>query len=326
MASILTRGKVEVSLNNSDSRSEADPSPGARLRGLLSYGASTQLMGVHDGMSARIASAEGFAALWASGLCMSTALGVRDSDEATWNQLISLVGSMTQATSQPILVDGDTGYGNFNTARLFARAAERVDAAGVCIEDKVFPKMNSFFGNGHQLAPVGQFCGKLLACREGVADADFVLVARTETLIAGGPMTEALDRAAAYAAAGADAIFIHSRKPDVSEIAEFCRQWGNLRPIIIAPTTYHRTDMTTFRELGIAGVMWANQSMRAAYTAIRDTCRTVLAQEGVSGIEDQIAPLKEIFSLYEYEGLEQEEEKYSDWDPHGISERKAVVW
>src|SRR5258708_34066093 len=101
MASILTRGKVEVSLNNSDSKSEADPSPGARLRGLLSYGASTQLMGVHAGMSARIASAEGFAALWASGLCMSTPLGVRDTHEATVNRLSALLGSRPQATSQP---------------------------------------------------------------------------------------------------------------------------------------------------------------------------------------------------------------------------------
>ena len=165
-------------------------------------------MGVHDGMSARIASAEGFPALWASGLCMSTALGLRDSDEASWDQLVSLVGTMTRATDRPILVDGDAGYGNFNTARRFVCAGSRVGAAGVCIEDKVFPKMNSFFGNGHHLAPIGEFCGKLRACREALAGADFVLVARTETLIAGGPIAEALERAEAYAAAGVDAILV----------------------------------------------------------------------------------------------------------------------
>jgi phosphoenolpyruvate phosphomutase len=300
-------------------------SPGARLRGLLGHSAATQFMGVHDGMSARIASAEGFEALWASGLCMSTALGLRDSDEASWNQLITLVGSMTQVTDRPVLVDGDTGYGNFNTARMFARAAERVGAAGVSFEDKSFPKMNSFFGDGHHLVPVEQFCGKVRACREALADPAFVLVARTETLIAGGSVAEALDRAAAYAAAGADVIFIHSRMPDVSQIAEFCRQWRGLRPVIIAPTTYHQAGMATFRDLGIAGVMWANHSMRAAYAAIRDTCRTVLAQESVSGVEDRIAPLKEIFSLYEYEGLGQDEEKYLSWRPEGIGESREPV-
>lgn len=312
-------------MNSSNGTAEAGLSAGARLRKLLARNAATQLMGVHDGMSARIATAEGFAALWASGLCMSTALGLRDSDEASWNQLISLVASMTQATDRPVLVDGDAGYGNFNTARLFARAAERVGAGGICIEDKVFPKMNSFFGTGHQLVPIGQFCGKLRACRDGCADPEFMLVARTETLIAGGSVAEALDRSAAYVEAGADAIFIHSRKPDVSEIAEFCRRWVNLRPVVIAPTTYHRTDMTTFRELGIAAVMWTNQSMRAAYAAIRDTCRTVIAQQSVAGVEDRIASLKEIFSLYGYESLEQEERRYSNWDPRGDSETRAVA-
>lgn len=300
-----------------DSQPTPDPgaSPSARLRALLSPGMATQLMGVHDGMSARIASAEGFPALWASSLCMSTGLGLRDSDEASWNQLITLVGSMTQVTARPVLVDGDTGYGNFNTARMFARAAERVGAAGVCFEDKFFPKMNSFFGDEHHLEPIGKFCGKLRACREMLSDPSFVLVARTETLIAGGSVAEALDRAAAYAAAGADVIFIHSRQPDVSQVAAFCRQWQSLRPVIISPTTYHRTAMAAFRDLGIAGVIWANQSMRAAYAAIRDTCRTVLAQESVSGVEDGIASLKEIFSLYEYERLARDDERYSSWEP-----------
>jgi phosphoenolpyruvate phosphomutase len=300
-------------------------SAGARLRRLLGYGAGTQMMGVHDGMSARIATSAGFPALWASGLCMSTALGLRDSDEASWSQLVDIVGAMVEATGRPILVDGDTGHGNFNTARRFARATERVGAAGLCMEDKVFPKMNSFFGDGHHLAPIGEFCGKLRACREAVDDPDFVLVARTETLIAGGPMAEALARAEAYRVAGADAIFIHSRKPDVTEIAEFCREWAGRLPIIIAPTTYHRTTMAIFRELGIAGVMWANQGMRAAYAAIRDTCRTVLAEESVAGIEERIAPLKEIFALYEYQTLEKEQELYGEWDPRQLDEPKATT-
>lgn len=312
-------------MNNVKPTTDAAITPGAHLRRLLVPGTGTQLMGVHDGMSARIASAEGFPALWASGLCMSTALGVRDSDEAAWPQLIDLVASMTQATDRPLLVDGDTGYGNFNTARMFVRAAERAGAAGVSFEDKVFPKMNSFFGDGHHLAPIGEFCGKLRAAKDSLSDPGFVLVARTETLIAGGSVDEALERTHAYAAAGADVIFIHSRKPDVSQVADFCRQWQNRLPVIIAPTTYYTTHMATFRELGIAGVMWTNQSMRAAYAAIRDTCRIVLEQQSVTGVEDRIASLKEIFSLYEYEGLQQEETRYTHWDPRESSAPEAAA-
>ncbi|HEV2639530.1 MAG TPA: isocitrate lyase/phosphoenolpyruvate mutase family protein [Actinocrinis sp.] len=301
-------------MNTSASARQNEPSPGIRLRRLLTHGAGTQLMGVHDGMSAHIATAEGFPALWASGLCMSTALGVRDSDEASWTQLLGIVGTIAQASRLPILVDGDTGYGNFNSARRFAVGAAKAGAAGVCFEDKIYPKMNSFFGDGHHLAPIGEFSGKIRACKDAVDDPDFVVVSRTETLIAGGTVDEALERAEAYRLAGADAVFIHSRKAEVGEIGEFCKLWGDRSPIIIAPTTYHRTSMATFRELGIAGVMWANQSMRAAFSAMRETCRAVLAAESVSGIEDNIAPLSEIFSLYDYAGLDKEEEKYTSWD------------
>jgi phosphoenolpyruvate phosphomutase len=287
-------------------------SPGRRLRDLLTADEPCQIMGAHDGLSAQIATAEGFRALWASGLCMSTALGVRDSDEASWTQLLAVTATMVDATSLPVLVDGDTGYGNFNTARRFSRKAERIGAAGICLEDKTFPKMNSFFSDGHHLAPVGEFCGKIMACKDNQQDPEFVVVARTEALIAGKPLEEALTRAHAYADAGADAIFIHSRQSSVAEIEAFCREWAGRLPIVVAPTTYHRTSLETFRELGVGGVIWANQSMRAAFTAMRQACREVMTAGGVFGIEDRIAPLTEVFSLLRYPELAKEEEHYGN--------------
>jgi phosphoenolpyruvate phosphomutase len=267
-------------------------------------------MGAHDGLSARVAAAEGFSALWASGLCISTALGLRDCDEVTWSQMIGVVESMVDASGLPVLVDGDTGYGNFNTARRFSRRVERAGAAGVCFEDKVFPKMNSFYGDDHKLAPVGEFCGKIRACKDTQVDDDFMLIARTETLIAGRSVAEAIDRASAYAEAGADGIFIHSRRPDVSQIAEFCEQWREKSPLFIAPTTYCNTPMATFAELGISGVIWANQGMRAAITAMRETCRAVMDASSVSGVEDRITSVKEIFELLDYERLNADEHRY----------------
>jgi phosphoenolpyruvate phosphomutase len=293
-------------------------SPGRRLRELLADQAPCQIMGAHDGLSAQIATAEGFRALWASGLCMSTALGVRDSDEASWTQLLAVAATMVDATSLPVLVDGDTGYGNFNTARRFSRKAERVGAAGICLEDKTFPKMNSFFSDGHHLASVGEFCGKIMACKDSQNDPGFVVVARTEALIAGKPLEEALTRAYAYADAGADAIFIHSRQSSVCEIEAFCRAWAGQVPMLIAPTTYHRTSLETFRDLGIGGVIWANQSMRAAFTAMRQACREVMNTGGVLSIEDRIAPLTEVFSLLRYPELAKEEELYGNVVPPAL--------
>lgn len=287
------------------------PSPGRRLRELLAEAAPCQLMGAHDGLSARIAADEGFLALWASGLCISTSLGVRDNNEASWTQLLGVVETMAEAVDVPVLVDGDTGHGTFSTARRFARRTERIGAAGVCFEDKTFPKMNSFYGNGHTLAPVAEFCGKIGACKDGQSDPDFVVVARTEALISGRSMTEALERSHAYAEAGADALFIHSRQSTAVEIAEFAARWSGRLPLLVAPTTYPNTALEAFRQMGIAGLIWANHSMRAAFTAMRDACRQVRLAGGIAELDRRVAPLTDIFALLRYDEIEAEEERYS---------------
>jgi phosphoenolpyruvate phosphomutase len=286
-------------------------SPGRQLRELLAAAEPCQIMGAHDGLSATIATAEGFQALWASGLCISSSLGVRDSNEASWTQLLGVVEPMTEAVTVPVLVDGDTGHGTYSTTRRFARRTERIGAAGVCFEDKTFPKMNSFFGNGHALAPIAEFCGKIAACKDAQLDSDFVLVARTEALISGRSMTEALERAHAYAEAGADAIFIHSRQSTASQIAEFAGRWTAHLPLLVSPTTYPSTTLDAFSQMGISGLIWANQSMRAAFAAMRDTCRQIRLAAGISEVEQMVAPLTDIFGLLRYNELAAEEELYS---------------
>jgi phosphoenolpyruvate phosphomutase len=289
--------------------SHVSSSPGARLRTLLSGATPGFVMGAYDGVSARIAADAGFPALWASGLCMSTALGLRDSNEASWTEVLNLVSCMVEATGLPILVDGDTGHGNFNTARHFTARAERIGAAGVCLEDKVFPKTNSFVEDAHQLAPIPEFCGKIEACRVAVGDPEFMIVARTEALIAGAGLDEAVKRAEAYRDAGADAIFIHSKQPTISEIAGFAGEWGGRLPLIVSPTTYYATPMAEFARLGIGGVIWANQSMRAAVSAIQRTCQAI-RDHGPAAVEPLIAPLEDVFTLMRYGELARDEARF----------------
>ncbi|WP_338676243.1 isocitrate lyase/phosphoenolpyruvate mutase family protein [Streptomyces sp. SCSIO 30461] len=284
-------------------------SPGTRLRRLLAEPQPTPLMGAHDGLSARIAAEAGFPALWASGLCMSTTLGVRDSDEASWSDLLGLVMRVVEAADLPVLVDGDTGYGNFNTARTFTARAERIGAAGVCFEDKVFPKMNSFFGDSHALVPVDEFSGMIRACRDILRDPEFVIVARTEAFVADAGAEEALRRTEAYRKAGADAVFIHSRSESVDEIAQFMEIWHDRLPVVIAPTTFYRTPPEVFANLGISAVIWANQSLRSAVAAMRRACR-VLRTEGPVALEEEIAPLDVVFRLMDYKGLTTDQERY----------------
>jgi phosphoenolpyruvate phosphomutase len=280
------------------------------LRGLIgSNRALSFLMEAHDGLSAAVAEHAGFKGLWASGLSISSSLGYRDANEASWTQLIDVVERMADATDLPVLVDGDSGFGNFNNARLLARKLQQRGAAGVALEDKGFPKMNSFVGDRHPLADVGEFSGRLRAVKDTVGD-QMVLVARIEALIAGHGMDEALARAHAYAEAGADAILIHSRKSVADEILAFAELWQNRLPVVIVPTKYYRTPVSAYREAGISTVIWANHAMRAAVAGMRDICGRIVAEESIAGIESQVATLDDVFGLLNYGELAAAEERY----------------
>src|SRR5216684_4602735 len=145
-----------------------------RLRQLITRPELTFLMEAHDGLSARIVQEAGFEGIWASGLTMSASFGVRDNNELSWSQVTDHVAFMTEASTIPILVDGDTGYGNFNNMRRLVRKLEQRGIGGVCIEDKVFPKTNSFInGTGQPLAEIEEFCGRIKAGKDAQKSEDF---------------------------------------------------------------------------------------------------------------------------------------------------------
>ncbi|MDK1390075.1 phosphoenolpyruvate mutase [Sinorhizobium sp. 8-89] len=284
-------------------------SPSTSLRELILSKDLTFLMEAHDGLSAAIAERAGFKGLWASGLSISSALGYRDANEASWTQVVDVVERMVDSTNVPILVDGDSGFGNFNNARLVARKLKQRGAAGICLEDKAFPKLNSFVGDRHPLADIYEFSGRLKAVRDTTGPA-FVLVARTEALIAGYGLDVALDRAEAFANSGADAVLIHSRKSVADEILDFAKKWNNRLPVVIVPTKYYKTPVSAYREVGISTVIWANHALRAAIAGMRDICGRIRSEESVAGIEERVADLEELFRLIGYDELEQAEKQY----------------
>ncbi|WP_406649189.1 phosphoenolpyruvate mutase [Rhizobium acaciae] len=282
--------------------------PTKTLRDLIWSSELSFLMEAHDGLSAAIAKQAGFKGLWASGLSISSALGYRDASEASWTELVDVVERVADASGLPILVDGDSGFGNFNNARLLAMKLLKHGGAGVCLEDKGFPKVNSFVGDHHRLADIGEFSGRLKAVKDTTGN-DLVLVARTEALIAGFGLEEALKRADAYADAGADAILIHSRKSDADEVLSFMKQWQKL-PIVIVPTKYYRTPVSTYRDAGVSTVIWANHAMRAAVAGMREVCSRIAAEESIAGVEAVVATLDEVFGLLRYDELASAENRY----------------
>jgi len=289
----------------SDTRSKA-----ARLRALLASPELEFLMEAHDGMSAKIVEAAGFAGIWASGLSISTALGVRDNNEASWTQVLEVLEFMSDATSVPILVDGDTGYGNFNNLRRVVGKLCQRGIAGICIEDKLFPKTNSFIGENQPLADIDEFCGKIKAGKDSQTDLDFQIVARVEALISGWGMDEALHRAEAYHGAGADAVLIHSKQSTPDEVLAFKREWGDRGPVVLVPTKYYQAPTQAFRDAGISTVIWANHNMRAAITAMQEVCSRIKREESLAGVEERIVSAAEVFAFSGNDELAEAEARY----------------
>jgi phosphoenolpyruvate phosphomutase len=283
----------------------------ARLRAMLDSPDLEFLMEAHNGLSARIVREAGFRGIWASGLALSAQFGVRDNNEASWTQIVDMLEFMVDSCDLPILLDGDTGYGNFNNVRRLVRKLEQRGVAGVCIEDKQFPKTNSFLNSERQpLADMAEFAGKIAAGKDTQRDADFCIVARVEALIAGWGMEEALRRAEAYRQAGADAILIHSKLAKADEIVTFAREWARRGPLIIVPTRYYSTPTEVFREAGINVVIWANHMVRAAIAAMQALAREVESTRTLVNVEDRIASVQEIFRLQDAAEYSAAEERY----------------
>ncbi|MEQ8662663.1 MAG: phosphoenolpyruvate mutase, partial [Gammaproteobacteria bacterium] len=301
----------------------ARPRKTSQLRALLGSPALEFILEAHNGLSARIAEEAGFRGIWASGLALSAQFGVRDNNEASWTQVVDMVEFMADVTSVPILLDGDTGYGNFNNMRRLVRKLEQRGVAGVCIEDKLFPKTNSFIdGERQELADIDEFCGKIAAGKDSQSDDDFCVVARVEAYIAGWDTSEAIKRAEAYRRAGADGILIHSAWSRPDQILEFARAWANRAPLVIVPTKYYSTPTQVFREADISLVIWANHLVRSAVSAMQETARRIFQDESLIDVEDQIASVKEIFRLQGADELAEAERRYFLGNRH---EAHAVV-
>merc|ERR1712086_1031491 len=302
--------------------STADKKKTTKLREMFYKKELDFLMEAHNGLSAKIVQEAGFKGIWASGLSLSAQLGVRDNNEASWTQIVEVVDFMSECTDIPILLDGDTGFGNFNNARRLIGKLERADIGGVCFEDKLFPKTNSFIdGEMQPLEDIDIFCGKIMAAKDVQKDSDFMVVARLEAFITGYGLDEALKRADAYHRAGADAILCHSKKKDDSDISAFMEEWGDRLPVVIVPTKYPDVPVQRFKDLGVSAVIWANHNMRASISAMQKVTEAIHSTESLASVETSgdIVSVAEVFRLQNTGELKQAENLYEN--PEEIAKR-----
>lgn len=293
-----------------NNKSNKRMSKAAVLRNLINNGSLDMILEAHNGLSAKIVEDTGFPAIWASGLSISSSLGVRDCNEASWSQITDMVQFMNDSVEIPILFDADSGFGNFNNLRYIVKRLSRRGIAGVSVEDKLFPKMNSFVEGEHGLTSIEEFTGKIRAAQDCKEDDDFSVIARTEALISGLSVDEALRRAEAYHEAGADAIFIHSKKKQADEIIAFANSWDRRCPLVVAPTTYADTPVEELEKLGISVYICANHLMRASVKWMQDIATQIFQERSISNVNSHISPVSSIFNLLDYDELQHAEEHY----------------
>lgn len=272
-------------------------SAGRRLRDLLARRRIGRLVGAHDALGARVAQETGFDGVWASGFELAASRCVPDAGILTMTEHLAAAEQMAWAVDIPVLADCDTGYGNAENAAYMVGRFEAAGVAGACIEDQQFPKLNSFAPHAHALVAVEEFADKVRRAKEAQHTDDFVLVARTEALIAGHGAREALRRAEAYARAGADAVLVHSREVVPDELFDVLRSWQGDTPLIAVPTTYHQVDAGELESLGVAAVIYANQGLRSALRAMRDAYATILASGSTTTLEGEIASVASILEI-----------------------------
>lgn len=293
-----------------------------KLRQLFKTNKIIRIVGAHDGLGAKLIEKNGFDGVWASGFEISTSYTIPDANILTMTQYLERAIEMNDATSIPVVADCDTGYGNSNNVIHLIKKYESAGIAAVCIEDKKFPKVNSYIPGRQELAPVSEFIGKIMAAKNAQENKDFMVIARTEALISGAGMKEALTRAKAYADAGADAILLHSKSKTIDEVMEFLNVWDNSAPIVIVPTTYYKVKINELDGSGIKMVIYANQGIRASIKAINEVLETIYKDGTTAFVEEKIGTMKEVFQLQGMPQMQMNEKKYlySDKEP-----AKAII-
>lgn len=282
-----------------------------RLRRLIGAKKIVRILESHNGLTGLIIEntfvdvdgvKQEFDGMWASSLTDSTSKGKPDIEAVDITTRLHDLNDALEVTTKPVIFDGDTG-GKVEHFVFTVRTLERLGISAVIIEDKVGLKQNSLFGTDavQTQDSIEGFCDKIRAGKNAQITDDFMIVSRIESLIAGKPVEDALERAYAYVAAGADAVMIHSKNKDGQDIKSFCeafRAKDPITPIVAVPTTYNQFTEDELASWGVNVVIYANHLLRSAYPAMVNCAKSILAHSrSLEASNDYCMPIKEILEL-----------------------------
>ncbi|WP_428374479.1 methylisocitrate lyase [Lichenicoccus sp.] len=278
--------------------------PGRRFRHLLERGGILQIPGAHNGMAALQARAAGFTACYLSGAAMTASMGLPDLGIITVDEVAFFIRQVARASGLPVLVDGDTGYGEALNVMHMVRTFEEAGAAAVHLEDQLLPKKCGHL-NDKRLADARDMAAKVAAAAR--ARRDLVIVARTDAAASEG-LDGALARARLYVEAGADAIF-----PEALNTAEMFRAFAQGMPgvmLLANMTEFGRTPFFTaseFEAMGYGMVIWPVSSLRVANKAQAELYASIREHGGTQAMLDRMQTRQELYDsigLHDYEALD----------------------
>lgn len=284
-----------------------------RLKQLLAAGAPVRAIEFHDVLSALIGenargirggSSVEFDALWASGFANATAMGLPDAELSLLERRFDTLADVMTRTHKPVIVDVDTGRDALNLSLVAARL-EYLGVSALVVEDKEGAKRTSLaHGVRHALAPPAEFVAKLAMVRSNLRTRDLMIFARTESLIAGAGLDDALARARLYLAGDADGLVIHSKDRTGEEILRFLDALEPLfasglprKPVVCIPTAYHHLTDTELFGRGASLVIHANHLIRAALQSMSAAAATILASDRSLEADVHCAPLRTVLDF-----------------------------
>jgi phosphoenolpyruvate phosphomutase len=242
-----------------------------------------------------------FDGIWMSSLTDSTVKAKPDIEYVDMTSRMNTVSDILETTTKPIIFDGDTG-GIAEHFVYMVRTLERLGVSAVIIEDKKGLKKNSLFGTDVvQIQDnIEDFAQKVSAGKSAQVTDDFMIIARIESLILKAGMDDALARAQAYIATGADGIMIHSKRPTADEVLTFCKEYEKFDdrvPLVVVPSTYAQTTEDELAEAGVRVVIYANQLLRSAYPAMVEVAKSILLHSRAAEAEEHCMFIKDIINL-----------------------------
>jgi len=274
----------------------------------------------HSGLSGLVTEKLDFDFIWESSLTDSASKGLPDASIVGNESRIHTIDEILNVTTKPMIVDGDTG-GDEDNFRFLIKRLENQGVSAVIVEDKIFPKRNSFGGTvGAGMEDPNIFSKKLEVGMKTKSTENFLIIARLESLIAGLGMNETMMRAEKYINAGVDGIMIHSKLKEPSEVLEFipkfealCKKLGRRPYLIAVPTTYNNISDDELIKSGVDIIIHANHLLRAAYKSMMDTATLISNSRRSYESDSNIASVKEIFSAVGYDKIiERDKEKSPD--------------